>query len=290
MTLRNIHSAGRAYLTAITTLLQRIRKEDLHAGLYEAADLQWWWREDGAAEQRQKFWYDNAGPVATLLLDESNNEWDCNFFSLPSLKSQMGKQVLSEVVETLSKLSGPSKMTVREDDFIFTDLLSSHGWHPSGESVVQAHLAADPAAEYLLPPGFCFEVRAFSQGRPHPMTNKNRNPREVESRLAECSLYRADLDYAVIHSSEEVAAYALFWMDSLTMVGLIEPMRTENAFQRQGIGRALIGEGVRRLRSEGAKTIKVSYKEHNEAARRLYYQCGFRDLFRKVEYRKQSAN
>ena len=36
---------GFQYLEAVTLLLQRIRSADPTAGLYEAADLQWWWSQ-----------------------------------------------------------------------------------------------------------------------------------------------------------------------------------------------------------------------------------------------------
>ena len=38
------HRSGIDYLRAVTALLQRVRGADPTKGLYEAADLQWWWR------------------------------------------------------------------------------------------------------------------------------------------------------------------------------------------------------------------------------------------------------
>ena len=37
--------AGLDYLEAVTTLLHRIRTAHPTAGLYEAADTQWWWAQ-----------------------------------------------------------------------------------------------------------------------------------------------------------------------------------------------------------------------------------------------------
>ena len=42
--LREQHRVGPHYLEAVTALLQRVRSAHPTAGLYEAADLQWWWR------------------------------------------------------------------------------------------------------------------------------------------------------------------------------------------------------------------------------------------------------
>ncbi len=63
-------------------------------------------------------------------------------------------------------------------------------------------------------------------------------------------------------------------------------MRTADPFQRLGLAKCLISEGVGRLREQGAEIIQVTYKENNEAAARLYHHSGFRDLFRKLDYRR----
>jgi ribosomal protein S18 acetylase RimI-like enzyme len=94
----------------------------------------------------------------------------------------------------------------------------------------------------------------------------------------------------VVTDTGDVAAYSLFWMDPVTRVGLVEPMRTEDEFQRRGLGSALLSEGICRLREEGAESIKVSYRETNEPARGLYHGRGFRDLFRKLEYRRETPD
>ncbi len=57
-----------------------------------------------------------------------------------------------------------------------------------------------------------------------------RNGGRVAELLAECSLYRPELDLAVYAPRGEVAGYGLFWADPETGVGLVEPMRTEDEF------------------------------------------------------------
>ncbi len=291
MELQKRHLTGLEYLGTITSLLQSIRLEDRFTGLYEAADLQWWWREDDASNpDRQVFWCDGEMPVAALLLYDDRKGWNCDFLRLPSLPTAVAGQLVAEVLRMLSRVPTPATMTVREDDSVLREALDANGWHNSGEATIQTWLAAAPSAATMLPVGFRFEARAESSGRPHPMANRNGNPADVEKRLSECSLYRPDLDYAIVHSSGEVAAYALFWLDPTTRVGLIEPMRTEDKYQRKGLGAALVCEGTRCLRGRGAETIKVSYKEGNEAARRLYHRCGFRDLSRKMVYQKGGSD
>jgi hypothetical protein len=44
MTVREVRASGLEYLALAMALLHRVRLTDPVAGLWEAADLQWWWR------------------------------------------------------------------------------------------------------------------------------------------------------------------------------------------------------------------------------------------------------
>ena len=102
-----------------------------------------------------------------------------------------------------------------------------------------------------------------------------RSGAHVAERLRECSLYRDDFDLAVYAPNGDVAAYGLFWADLVTGVGLVEPMRTEDRYQRQGIARHVLTSGVGRLAAHGCSRLKVSYMTGNQASRGLYLGCGF---------------
>ncbi len=67
-------------------------------------------------------------------------------------------------------------------------------------------------------------------------------------------------------------------------VGLFEPVRTEDAWQRRGLARALLTEGIRRFMSNGTGLIKVSRMPNSDAARGLYTSVGFQDAFGKLRY------
>jgi predicted N-acetyltransferase YhbS len=100
-----------------------------------------------------------------------------------------------------------------------------------------------------------------------------RNGERVEERLGQCSLYDPTLDLAVVDAAGEVAGYALFWFDPVTLVGLVEPMRVEDGYQRRGLARLLLTTGVDRLAGKGARRLKVGFT--TDAARDLYCGTGF---------------
>lgn len=68
-TLREVDLDGDECRAAVTSLLLQARGDDPMAGLWEAADLQWWWSVDhGRGSRRDTFWLDPGGrPVACLL-------------------------------------------------------------------------------------------------------------------------------------------------------------------------------------------------------------------------------
>jgi predicted N-acetyltransferase YhbS len=103
---------------------------------------------------------------------------------------------------------------------------------------------------------------------------RRRSGEGVEARLRQCSLYDPALDLAVETAAGEAAGYALFWFDPVTKVGLVEPMRVENAYQRRGLARAMLTAGLDRLALRGASRLKVGYG--SDVARRLYLGAGFR--------------
>ena len=81
MNLQKRNLIGLEYLSIVTDLLHNIRLYDDFAGLYEAADLQWWWREDDAScSENQTFWFDRGSqPVACLLIYKGESQWEADF-------------------------------------------------------------------------------------------------------------------------------------------------------------------------------------------------------------------
>lgn len=287
MDLTQQHLTGQAYLAAVTDLLQRIRLEDALAGLYEAADLQWWWREEQAAiPERQRFWCDSHGrAVACLLQFDAGKEWNHDFLRLPSAQPMVDPLLIPEAIARISHLDRTSVMTVRDDDRPLQDALEAAGFVADAGAMVQTELVQDPPRTQLAQ-GFHLTSRVEDE-RPHHLIR--RNGADVALRLHECSLYRPELDLCVRDAAGNVAAYVLFWMDDVTKVGLIEPVRTEKEFQRMGLASHIIAEGIARLRALGAQSIRVTYSAHNEAAANLYHRLGFADRFKCFDYRREPS-
>src|SRR5215213_5054708 len=89
---------GLERLTAVTALLNRIRLQEPRAGVWEAADMQWWWRRPRASDEiALPVWFDDAErPIAAAVLTEWPHAWWLDVIRLPGLTL------------TLDDLAGPA--------------------------------------------------------------------------------------------------------------------------------------------------------------------------------------
>ena len=73
-------------LNATTTVLQRARLADPLGGMWEAADVQWWWRLPRATDELAlPVWYDEIGPAAAAGLTAWDDYWQADVFAVPSI-------------------------------------------------------------------------------------------------------------------------------------------------------------------------------------------------------------
>ena len=110
--------------------------------------------------------------------------------------------------------------------------------------------------------------------------------REAYQRLRAAPGYRLDLDVAAVAPDGHLAAYALGWFDPISRIGLFEPVGTHPLLQRQGYGKAVMVEGLRRLRDLGAPVAFLHTGAAAEAAVRLYESVGFRVVSTENQYKK----
>jgi ribosomal protein S18 acetylase RimI-like enzyme len=275
MAIDEVRATGLEYLALATELLQRARLADAEAGVWEAADLQWWWRTPRHSDAiDQLFWIDDEGPVAGVVLTDWGRAWGCDPIVVPGVSTVPLSTVWGRAVKTIDALGLEAvEVLVRDDDFELLGLLAGAGFVAGEERSGITWLDAEDRPNVApLPEGFVLVDRAGETTRPHPM--RRRSGEEVEARLRQSSLYDPALDLAGEAADGQVAGYALFWFDPVTEVGMVEPMRVEDAYQRRGLARAMLTAGIDRLAKRGARRLKVGYA--TDAARALYVGAGFR--------------
>ena len=291
--MREEHRSGVHYLEVATTLLQRVRSAHLTAGLYEAADLQGWWRTPRSTDDLpQLFWFDHLGrPEAAVIA----TDWVDRTALDPIIMPGSTPDWIAHVVERGVAHAGESGLNAvglevdRADD-VLRDVLVGHGFAIGEDGVVESWLAAGARPEISpLHGDYRLSSRLDTMHRPHHMIQ--RSGPDVETRLRQTSLYRPGLDLVVHDSHDKVAAYGLFWYDPETATGLVEPMRTEDDHQRRGLARHILTAGIDLLAKAGAERIKICFEEDNPASSGLYLSVGFEPLRQTVVYsRRVSAS
>ena len=279
--LQEQHLVGLAYLEAVTTLLQRARSAHPTAGLYEAADLQWWWsqRPRSTDDLPQLFWFDHLGqPEAAVIATDAGERMQLDPLLMPDADPDWVAHVIGRGFAHASA-SGLDIVGLEVDraDDVLRDVLVDHGFAIEGDDeLVETWLATDARpAIGPLHEDYRLSSRLDTTLRPHHMINPKRNHVDPEARLRQTSLYRPDLDLVVHDSHDNVAAYGLFWFDPETATGLVEPMRTEDDHQRRGLARHILTTGIELLAHAGAERIKICYEPDNPASSHLYLSVGF---------------
>lgn len=263
-------ATGPEFLRLATALLQTARLSTATGGMWEAADIQWWWRRDQHPDPRtQMFLMDGNTPHAAVVLTSWDARWQCDLLFASPDHSEELKAMWPRALEMMATLETTPlviEVNVEEEDLIA--LAIEAGFEAGDELNWTCWM---PASNRPEPPplrdGFSLRSRAESTGLAHPMAR--RNGAQLEDRLVECSLHNPELDLAVYTPGGEVAGYSLYWADPVTKVGLVEPMRTEDEFQHQGVARHMLAVGLDRLASSGCTRLKVS------SDIRLYLSAGF---------------
>lgn len=276
-TTREQHRVGVHYLEGATALLQRVRRAHPTKGLYEAADLHWWWRTPRPTDHLgQLFWFDHLGrPEAAVIATDWGDRLALDPIVMPDATPDWVAHVIDRGLAHAGESGlGAVQLEVDRADDALREVLVGHGFAIKEDGLIETWLAADARPEISpLHDDYRLSSRLDTILRPHHMIH--RSGPEVETRLRQTSLYRPDLDLLVLDSRDGVAAYGLFWFDPETAMGLVEPMRTEDDHQRRGLARHVLTTGIDLLAEAGAVRIKICFEPDNPPARGLYLSVSF---------------
>ena len=285
--------ADRVYLEKVTEAVTAFRQDDKYAGLYDAGDLNWWWRDGDYREPgKQMFWEDEEKVLAFGLLSTDYRAFDYEF--LPSLGD--GHAVVGEMfrwgLDSLKRMAsdgGTRSVFVRDSHGTLRTLAEQAGFALSGKAMVQTVLELPTLT---LEPSTGYSVRSLrDEDLVDGGTPVLHQKAAALKKVRETPLYRQDLHLVVQAPDGRLAAECIVWLDAVNAIGIFEPVRTHPDFYRRGLGKALLAEGLQRLSEHGATLAKVCHDRDNPAAGRLYKSLGFRKVFEKLEYTltKESA-
>lgn len=263
-------------------------------------DLQWWLFYTDTSPQvwqsQIRLWVEDDCLIGWTLLSPEEKAFDV--YTIPGLRGDPREaEMLRRAVEEMSDLDEINNVWVAEGDEVRTQWLAQHSFQKADHHMVhfQRSLAGDLEGP-PLPEGFSLrssrgpEDARLRSAASHAAFGSSRPfeeywPRTL--RFMQSPVYVPEHEIFVTAPKGQVAAYCIIWTDELTRVGHFEPVGTHPDFQRKGLGKSLLFEGLRRLRSEGMTEADVCTNYDNPAAIPLYQSVGFQLDKRLLTYKKK---
>jgi GNAT superfamily N-acetyltransferase len=93
-------------------------------------------------------------------------------------------------------------------------------------------------------------------------------------------------DVVVVNDAGDMVAFAMTWCDDVLKVGEFEPVGTHADYQRRGLGKATLHEGLRRLKAAGMREATVCCEANLPQNVAFYESAGFAKRNATYRYRK----
>lgn len=270
--------AGLDYLAKATDFLIACRLEDPLGGLWDAADIQWWWREDDFRDPAHQLFFEtpDGAPRAMLLLSPTYGTFDYEL--MPGEEdTDLGQQVLRTGMTWLEEQRSPTSRQyffLKADHHALRRRAEAHGYRPMPDALVQTSQTLPSILERApLPDGYA--VRPIQHddiidGRQPVLTT----PAGGIERLGHTSLYDPRHHLVVTDEDDHAVAECIYWTEPTTRIGLIEPVATHPAHRRRGLARAMLTRALQDMTRQGTTIAKVCYASSNLPAATLYRTIG----------------
>ena len=264
-------------------LVRRSRHGDPREGGCHIGDFYWALRatppDDPLADTR--VWPNANGSLAAVAWLDPPNSGDA-IVALNADASTLG-QVL-DWLENEQRANGRASLSIvaQHGDTARMDALRQRGYRQSTAGDVRLRCALGSAPTPVpLPEGFSLRHLSHDgdiERRVLVETSAFNTPvspdrwRLLTQRLP---TYQPTLDLIAVAPDGIGASACTCWYDEENHRGEIEAVGTAAQFRRQGVGRAVLTEGLRRLQALGATEAVLYTNIGNVASMALYRSCGF---------------
>jgi mycothiol synthase len=293
-----IHIEPRAWrdardFEAMRLLLSLGRASDNGCYYVHPGDLNWWTHyppNPARAAKHIRLWEEGERLLAWCLVEPSDASLDV--YVLPGIfGTSLHGEIFAwsarwaEAEGRAAKAGTLSNIWVSEHDAITRALYAEHGFVDGADHDVHFERTLNDAVPAsVLPDGFritdarteadfLFRAQATHGAfGPHRLWDAywQKNLGFFHS-----AVYQGANNLVVVSPDKRGAAACVIWFDHHTRVGLFEPVGTHPDFQRRGLGKAVLYEGLRRMHAAGMTKAIVSTPAGNAPAIALYQSVGF---------------
>lgn len=254
-----------------------------------------------SVRQSIRLWLDGAGLVAIAWVDDYNNlvfdlhprgdspqlEREIVAWGLAIMRKRNAKMGETNTLDASCQAANLARIALLERSGFQRDEVRSLHYARSLE---------DQLPECPLPPGFDLRA-ARGEGEVDALVALHRaafgtENMTVEERLAimRAPNYVPDLDLLVTAPDGELCAFCICGIDEPGgEVGYTDPIGVHPGYQGRGLGKAVVGAGLRLLRERGVKRVEVGTSSQNQAMQRLAGSMGFGLVSESVWFSKEVA-
>mgnify|MGYP001056893787 FL=1 len=226
-------------------------------------------------DQIAHLWESEGKLVAIAMPDGGPDE--AHFMIHPDYETrEVEEEMLAAAEENLSiqKEDGKRFLGVwaMADDPLRREMLAEHGYERKGwvESQHRRDLSL-PIPEVTVPAGYTIRSlgdglelleRCYASGLGFhegdiKIAVENRDDPTWYRNIQKAPLYRRDLDLVAVAEDGSIASFCTIWFDDVTRSAYYEPVATVPTHQRRGLSRAVLTEGLHRLKQMGCLWVFV---------------------------------
>jgi len=257
-----------------------------------------YWRWHGIENQRffqigeaVYIWETKADQIVAVLNPEGRGE---AFLQVnPDLRTPELEIEMIDLAEERFSVAGEDgcrklRVWVDQRDDLRRDILERRGYVKGELPEYQRRRSLDaPIPDAPPPQGYSVRAlgdeaelpaRSWASWRAfHPNEPKDRYEGwEWYRNIQRAPLYRREMDMVAIAPTGEISSFSTVWLDDVTQSACFEPVGTVPEHQRRGLGKAVMCEGLRRLKRLGATIAFVG--SYSPEAHALYSSVGFTEF------------
>lgn len=218
-------------------------------------------------------------------------------FTLPGYEA-LKTEIYPYAAQHLSKDSD-FNLIISDHDAVGQSIAAKLGYVPTPDHESDAIFLCDETpTNYILPDGYtivdmashynAYEyLNVLWKGFEHEKNGEG--PlifTEEEQKESDHGMFRENVDLslrlAVMNSEGHYVAYCGMWYDPFVDYAVIEPVATDPYYRRMGLGRAVVLEGIKRVKAMGAKKVFVGSNQQ------FYYSLGMRPYQSATMWRPRS--
>lgn len=269
-------------------------------GYYHIGNLPHWiyavLRGRRPAGELVQIWRDDGAVAAIALCRLFGTAFQA--FVRPDLRGSAAEMMILTTAEAITRetAGSPGNQPVVTDvvscDTTRAKLLEDLGFmrYRVWDHILERDLAR-PLGEPHLPQGFAIRAATRADAAPLALARNDAfdgewTAEEYRAEVMDKPGYEAERELVAIAPDGALAAFCVIWLDPLNHVGLFEPVGTVRAFQRRGLGRALMLAAMNIMRQHGMLTALVQHDAANQAAGQLYASLGFQKKYETLGYQR----